>query len=88
MSQAQLQQFDTTIQMYKKGIYKTQSAKLLAMFKLYGWISTKVLVGKFSQYNARILEIRNGKVDGTKHKIRSERHNGVWGFKFFNKQED
>jgi len=67
-------------ELWKKGSFKTQGLKMLAMFKCYGWIPTTALSKVFKQYNARIYDLRKGKVDGTCYMIKTEMRKGVWGF--------
>jgi len=67
-------------ELWKKGSFKTQGLKMLAMFKCYGWIPTTALSKVFKQYNARIYDLRKGKVDGTCYMIKTEIRKGVWGF--------
>ena len=67
-------------ELWKKGSFKTQGLKMLAMFKCYNWIPTTALSKVFKQYNARIYDLRKGKVDGTCYMIKTEMRKGVWGF--------
>ena len=67
-------------ELWKKGSFKTQGLKMLAMFKCYGWMPTTALSKVFKHYNARIYDLRKGKVDGTCYMIKTEMRKGVWGF--------
>ena len=71
-----------TRELWKNQRFDSQAHKMLEMFKAYNWIPTDTLAACFKQYNARILELRGGKLDGTNYMIKSEVRNGNWGFKF------
>jgi len=71
--------------LWKAGGFKNQAEKLLKLFQQaqilnQGFVSTKALRNLFSQYNARILELRNGKLDGVRYYIVAKKIGNTWGF--------
>lgn len=76
-----------TEELWKDGVFQNQCAKMLDVFKTYGWVSTDVFSNMFKQYNARIVELRKGLYDGNKYLIYSERREGVFGFDYRGKEK-
>jgi hypothetical protein len=73
--------------LWRKGAYRTQAAKMLRLFQDAqshndGFIPTYNLSNLFSQYNARILELRSGKHDGILYSIVAAKQNGKFGFRY------
>ena len=71
--------------LWKQGAFVTQAQKMMALFRHAqirndGFVPTRALQELFAQYNARILELRNGKIDGIRYAIVAERRNNVSGF--------
>lgn len=75
------------IELYVAGVFRSQAHALLAMFQKAqvlcdGFIPTSTLRKYFSQYNARILELRRGVIDNIPYCIVAERFDGVYGFRY------
>lgn len=66
-------------ELWKAQKFDNQTHKCLEMFKAHQWISTVDLSNVFKQYNARIHELRTGKL-GTKYDIVTHKKGCQWGF--------
>jgi len=81
-------------ELWKRGHYDNQAERLLECFEYAkrfssGFIPTTVLANLFPQYNARIKELRDGKL-GAKHKIqagyrRDNKERIIPGFEYLGK---
>jgi hypothetical protein len=76
-----------TRELWKEGAYITQAEKMLAVFQHAqthnnGFVPTSTLSAMFKQYNARILELRNGKVNNVLYAIQAKKKDGEYGFEY------
>lgn len=83
MTQTNLQDYNIAEECtskYKKGGFRNQCERLLLMFKRNRFIPTSQLMHCFSQYNARIYQLRRGELDGIRYKIYAKKQEGILGF--------